>query len=66
MNYHNEEEDISMPVPAARVKDSYTPLLFNPGEMILDSIADIDLNNMTPLEALKLLSGWQEELKDSL
>ncbi len=66
MNYHNEEEDISMPVPAARVKDSYTLLLFNPGEMILDSIADIDLNNMTPLEALKLLSGWQEELKDSL
>ncbi len=66
LTYHNKEGNIPLPVPAVREKNSYTPLLFNPGELILDNLADLDLNNTTPLEALKLLSGWQEELKDTI
>ncbi len=65
LNYHNEAENTPLPAPASRIKDSFTPLLFNPGELILDNLADMDLNSITPLEALKILSGWQEELKDS-
>ena len=38
-------------------------LLFDPGELILDSLQELDLNKITPMEALNLLDRWQEELK---
>lgn len=32
---------------------------------VLEQIAETDLNNVTPLQALSLLSTWQQDLKDS-
>ena len=37
--------------------------LFDPGDLILDRLKDMDLDSITPLESLKLLSEWQKELE---
>ena len=50
------------PLPQLPVKISAPPMLFNPGELILDSLHKLDLNNMTPFDALKRLHEWQEEI----
>jgi len=36
--------------------------LFDSREMILDKIRNLDLNNLTPLESLRILSQYQKEL----
>jgi len=61
LNENISQRDISIKESAV-----ITPSLFDPGELILDNLTDLDINSMTPLEALKLLSRWQEELKDLL
>jgi len=54
------------PLKQSGTRDSFsmTPSLFNPGELILDNIREMDLDNMTPLQALKLCFEWQDELKN--
>ncbi len=59
----NENDTDIEVVKALSERPETAPLLFDPGELILDSLADIDLNNLTPLDALKLLSDWQDEIK---
>ena len=39
------------------------PMLFDPREMLLDSLVALNINTITPLEALELLARWQDELK---
>ncbi len=59
----NENDTDTEVVKELSERPKTAPLLFDPGELILDSLADIDLNNLTPLNALKLLSDWQDEIK---
>lgn len=53
----------TLPIRFERKKAA--PLLFDPRELILDSLQDLDLDNLTPMESLRLLVGWQDELNSS-
>ena len=47
----------------AKPKNKYNVVgLFSDEEMILDEILSLDTDNMTPMQALKLLSRWQKSL----
>jgi DNA mismatch repair protein MutS len=61
--YQQQVEEKPLKQPGRGDSISMTPLLFNPGDLILDNIREIDLDNTTPLEALNLFSEWQDELK---
>jgi len=61
---YQQIEEKPLKQPGDKDSVSMTPLLFNPGELILDNLREIELDNTTPLEALKLISQWQEELKN--
>ena len=39
-------------------------LLFAPQEVMAQELLRLDLNRTTPLDALKLLARWQEELAE--
>jgi DNA mismatch repair protein MutS len=41
------------------------PLLFEPGDLILESIRDMDIDVMTPLEALECIDRWRRELESA-
>ena len=58
-----EETPEILPIRFERKKAA--PLLFDPRELILDSLQDLDLDNLTPMESLKLLVGWQDELNST-
>ena len=42
--------------------DSWTGALFSDEEMILDEILSVDLNNTTPMQALKAVARWKKTL----
>jgi len=52
-------------VPAATeaTVEQKTACLFSSEELVLHEIKSLDLNNMTPLEAMHLLELWKRELK---
>lgn len=54
------ESDIEIPEKA----EENSSFLFNDSEVIVDEIKSIDLNNMTPLEALNKLNSWKKILID--
>ncbi len=58
-----EETPETLPIRFERKKAA--PLLFDPRELIIDSLQDLDLDNLTPMESLKLLVDWQDELNSS-
>ena len=41
----------------------FAPLLFDPGDIILDTLRDLDIDGITPLDALNLMHQWKKELK---
>lgn len=55
-------ENASEAVPKRSERKKPAPLLFDPRELILDSLQDLDLDNLTPMESLRLLADWQDEL----
>jgi len=52
------DQEISIPEKA----EQNSTLLFNDSEVIVDEIKSIDLNNMTPLEAMNKLDNWKKIL----
>ena len=54
-------------VPAASkaTVEQKTACLFSSEELVLHEIKSLDLNNMTPLEAMHLLELWKRELKET-
>ena len=38
-------------------------MLFNPEDLILDHIRELDVNSITPLEAINLINEWKKDLK---
>ncbi len=61
IGYDNNSEVM----PPLHERKKSPPMLFDPRELILDSLRDLNLDNLTPLESLKLLSQWQIELDSS-
>lgn len=57
-----EENGESLSRSSTKTTGALQASLFDSGEMILDRIRNLDLNNLTPLESLQILSRWQEEL----
>ena len=56
---HTETKAVDTPKAA----NKYNVIgLFSDEEMILDQILSLDTDNMTPLQALKLISTWQKSL----
>ena len=56
---HTETKAVDTPKAA----NKYNVIgLFSDEEMILDEILSLDTDNMTPLQALKLISTWQKSL----
>ena len=55
-------ENASEAVPKRSERKKPAPLLFDPRELILDSLQDLDLDNLTPMDSLRLLADWQDEL----
>ena len=39
--------------------------LFDPGEMVTAELSKLDIEHLTPIEALNLLSRWQQQLRGS-
>ena len=54
--------DPELPEPSESPQNSEL-LLFNPDDLILDRLRELNIDRMTPLEALSTLSEWQNELK---
>ncbi len=52
-------ENIPSPAPAAA---SVTPGLFSDEEIIISEILSCDTDNMTPMDALKLVAKWKKDL----
>ena len=49
--------------PSPPARPAVPPLLFDTGDIILDSLRDLDTDNMTPLKALALIDRWKKELE---
>ncbi len=49
--------------PEPTESDDKQSQLFTQADMLLDEILGVDVNRLTPLEALELLARWQETLK---
>ncbi len=59
----SREEASGAPVRRPRADDQPAQAgLFDPGELILQELASIDLDEMRPVDALARLARWQEEL----
>ncbi len=41
----------------------HTPMLFDPRDLVLDALVDIDINELTPLDALQQINRWKMELE---
>jgi DNA mismatch repair protein MutS len=52
-----------LPSVSKKKKELLQTSLFSSEEMILNSIHSVDISKTTPLQALNLLSNWQEDLK---
>ena len=63
LSFHEKNDESPATGQALPKTVKPAPMLFNPGDLILDYLRDLDLNEITPLEALNLLSKWQRELK---
>ena len=48
--------------PAVAQKPAATPGLFSDEEIIISEILSVDLDNMTPMNALQTISRWKKEL----
>ncbi len=61
-----EGRDTVLPddVPALSA-DAPSPLLFDPVELVLDSIRGLNTDKITPLEALQFIAGWKKDLSGS-
>ena len=57
----NRIEIERLPEPA----EDKQPQLFSQRDMLLEEMLGVDVNRLTPLEALQLLAKWQERLRDS-
>ena len=54
----------SAPAPPRQpVRTTAPETLFDPRDIVLDSLEDLDVDSITPLEAIQLLNRWKEELK---
>ena len=51
-----QKDDIS------KNKEFYTPGLFCDEEIILDEILSCDVDNITPISALQIISRWKKTL----
>ncbi|MCW8965303.1 MAG: hypothetical protein OQK82_01250, partial [Candidatus Pacearchaeota archaeon] len=38
--------------------------LFSPSDMVIQAIRSLNLNNITPLDALNIIALWQKEVKE--
>ena len=52
------------PVEETRIQAAVPGQLFDPGELVLGEIASLDVNGLTPLEALNRLDLWKKQLRD--
>ena len=52
-----------VPATTKATVEQKTACLFSSEELVLHEIKSLDLNNMTPLEAMHLLELWKRELK---
>jgi DNA mismatch repair protein MutS len=55
-----EVERIYKPVEKDR-----QPQLFSPNDIVLEELLNLDIDRITPLEALQFLAKWQENLRDA-
>jgi hypothetical protein len=53
------------PVPEPTARADEQSQLFSQTDMLVDEILGVDVNRLTPLEALELLARWQDAFKDS-
>lgn len=62
----NEEKEISAKTAVVPEKESemdfHSPGLFSDEEIIISEILSVDLNNMTPINALQTISRWKNTL----
>ena len=56
------EHSFMQPEKQTGIQEDVEPMLFDPGDIILDTLQRIDLENLKPAEAQKLLMRWQKDL----
>ena len=61
-NFPPAEECKKKNEESAKKSDSWTGALFSDEEMILDEILSVDLDNTTPMQALKAVARWKKTL----
>ncbi|MBQ1661891.1 MAG: DNA mismatch repair protein MutS, partial [Treponema sp.] len=61
-NFPQVEECKKKNEESAKKSDSWTGALFSDEEMILDEILSVDLDNTTPMQALKAVARWKKTL----
>jgi len=56
-------QEENTPLPSSKIMQRAVQVpLFDSGEMILEKLRDLDLDDLTPMESLQILARWQKEL----
>ena len=61
-NFNNKETNVINSSEEKENIETHSPGLFSDEEIIISEILSVDLNNITPMNALQTISRWKKTL----